>query len=173
MQIIADYHTITRRGGLIMAGKLKNVQSSPIVKDRDNDRDWRREKAAVLSGFLGAPLLGDDDKPLPGRDVDRVPKWRLYRTLAMDEYIEFNEEDVLHIVNESRAGQDAPRVDERVLVWLRSSATVTPVRDFLAGEIADSYMPEADFLAGLVDIVPGNVRFIKRAGGTEAPPCKG
>jgi len=134
-----------------------------------------REDAVVLSGFLGRPLTGPGGAPIPGRELDLEPKWRLYRTLAMNEYIEFNEVDVIHYENVSKVGEapgSAPRADERVLLWLSPSASVTPIKTFLAGDIADMYMAEADILANLVDVAAGQVRFITRAGGTEAPPCK-
>ncbi len=156
-------------------GNLDGVQSSPIVATRDRVKNLGREKMVVLSGFLGTPLVGPGGKLIVGREPEGKPKWRLYRTLAMDEYIEFDESDVVHYENVSKVGEapgSAPRADERVLIWLRPSAPVTPIKSFLAGEIADMYLPETDILANMVDVAAGQVRFITRAGGTEAPPCK-
>ncbi|MEO8285167.1 MAG: hypothetical protein ABI670_01885 [Chloroflexota bacterium] len=117
-----------------------NVQSSPVVQARDDNLlEWENENVVVFSGYLGRPSA-------PGG------KWRLYRTLTLDEYILFNKDDVLHIANERSSGQEAELIQEvqPVYIWLKSSTPVERILpQFLAGEIASLYMPQADIMRNL------------------------
>jgi hypothetical protein len=117
-----------------------------IVNDWDWAPDWHDERTVVVSGYLGQPAYTK-----PGKvSLARPGYWRLFRTLNLDEYIEFLELDVVHIEQQPSApGQDQRLVP--VIIWLREGARVRPIRvhDFLVGEVANQYMPEADLAARL------------------------
>lgn len=119
-----------------------------IVDDWDADANWQAERTVVVSGYLGQPNV----------PPTRPGYWRLFRTLNLDEYIEFCEDDVIHVEEQPWAVRDNPvepsKTGKRlvpIMIWLRETARVRPIRvhDFLVGEIANKYMPEADLAARL------------------------
>jgi hypothetical protein len=119
-----------------------NIKPSLNVQARDADlANWKNESIVVLSGYLGGPEENSTDT-----------RWRLCRKLALDEYILFDKADVLHIANEVINGvQVDPQLESTpVQIWLKSSVPVQRILpQFLAGEIASLYMPQADILRSL------------------------
>jgi hypothetical protein len=118
-----------------------DVRSSQFVTGRQNDAEWLGSDVTVVSGYLEAPAASFDVA-----DIDRT-MWRLYRTLELDEYLEFTWNNVVHIEGYTDAsGQTIGASDGpygRVVVWLRNSTKVS-LGTFLIGSIADQYMPQAD-----------------------------
>ena len=134
----------------------QQITSSPIVRRYLNSTTWKNEEdVIVVSGYLREPL----------NNTDAVPEWRwiLYRTLDLDEYIEFNWADVLHIENYSYKDpppqppaqpptHDKAAPTEPVVIWFNASARINRVQHFLIGDIANLYMPHADLAARLGSI---------------------
>jgi hypothetical protein len=145
------------------------VKSSPIVEKKQADSNWRNVATIVVSGYLSEP----PHRSLPPADW----RWRLYRTLALDEYLEFFWRDVVHIENVSVAppgGAPSGPTDplEPVVIWLGVNARVS-LGDFLVGEVADMYMPHADLAASLGSQARAAAIFVgrSRAGCTRNPGC--
>jgi hypothetical protein len=116
------------------SGERKNERSElvpdPLVEKLVPDPS-HHEPAVCLSGFLGRGT--------------KEGKWRLYLNNRLDEYIEFDESDLLHSETlatgqESRGGTS---------VWLREGATLRQTRvtsrqiqaDFLQGDLASKFIP--------------------------------
>lgn len=116
-----------------------NDKTLSIVDYWDKDSDWQEERTIVVSGYLGQPKV----------PPTRPGYWRLFRTLNLDEYIEFREDDVVHVEKQPSSAPDQRLV--AIIIWLRESARVRPIRvhDFLIGEVANQYMPQADLAARL------------------------
>jgi hypothetical protein len=142
---------------------LSDIGQSKIVKKWEENDRWGGAPAVVLSGYLGGP---NDAKT--GNPVTLNGYYRLYRTLDFIDYIEFQDDPtvVLHVEQES---------DDygKVTVWLSASASVLYIRSFLAGEIADMFLPGADLGAKLGEQHQQAAVFAARswAGCTTNPQC--
>lgn len=132
-----------------MAPKPDNpnlVGPSPIV--RALEEEWRHGNTIVLTGFLDGPYFERGMK-----DEWDDYRFRLYNTLALDSYIEFRWGDVRWIVNYSDPDPNPPKptdtdVLKRVTIWIDHNAKVT-IPGFLAGDIADQFMPLEDSVVSL------------------------
>ena len=158
----------------------EKVKSSPIVEMKKADQDWREVPTIVVSGYLSEP---------PNRTIIPIQwRWKLYRTLALDEYLQFDWKDVVHVenvrVNDNDDDHDDDDHDdddhddtevnplEPVVIWLGVNARVS-IGDFLVGEVADMYMPHADLAASLGSQSQAAAMFVGRsyAGCTRNPGC--
>jgi hypothetical protein len=93
-------------------------------------------EAQALTGFLGSSAEGG--------------KWRLYTSPALDEYVEFREEDVVTTYKPETEGAGS-------IVWVKREAPVSYVstgslqryRDFLTGSIVGRFVGGGVFPGGL------------------------
>jgi hypothetical protein len=121
----------------------ENIRPSQIVKEMLGDERRLAEDSVVVMGYLHK---GQDGEKEPG-------KWlRLYRTLALDEYIEFRYGDIYWIkqLDKDKDGGDDDRNPLGVtIVWLHRDAIVRRTQpepaveqeDFLSGDITSTYLP--------------------------------
>ncbi len=130
-------------------------EEAPFVRKVVDDPRAMPE-TLVLAGFLGK---GAD----PGR-------WRLYLTRQLDEFVEFDEPDVLHTERIGQGDEDA----DKTWVWIKPEALGRAERTgasrqaaFLQGDIAASF---ADATARVRRLHAGGPLLVGRGGGRYADP---
>jgi hypothetical protein len=148
-----------------MIPEQETVKSSPIVEAREKEQEWRGVSTVVVSGYLSGPRPTE----IPVSEW----RWKLYRTLALDDYLEFKWEDVVHFENVNTDTKTTTTDNlEPAVLWLSENALVS-IGDFLVGEVAELFLPHADLASSLGSQARGGAIFIGRsqAGCTRNPGC--
>jgi hypothetical protein len=132
-----------------MGGAMTKPDQDVLVSSALIRNKYSESSTKVISGYLEGPYKKEGDN-----DQEHW-RYRLYRRLDLDDYIEFEWHQVKHMANYSVKNanggyDDPPDVTTKVTVWLDSGAQVSIGSFAIGGPIADLYLPEADVAGSLI-----------------------
>ncbi len=116
-----------------MADTKEGLRSNPLIEEIRN----LGKNLVPISGYLQKDEAKDT--------------WRLYRSLAFDEYLRFGKDVVEFVfqVSKDHQKQGDPEALEPAIVWFGGATEVDRVQTFLVGDLATLYLPHADLAASL------------------------